>query len=115
LEAETTLSSLAGAGHVLVGADISNPADAVALMDTVLDELGGVDVLVNNAAVNKPHPPATTNYPDWVAAWQHHIGVNLLATANLSHLAATRMITLRTPRPRPRRMHWASPRTIVKV
>ncbi|MCX5382571.1 SDR family NAD(P)-dependent oxidoreductase [Streptomyces sp. NBC_00083] len=91
-EAERTLASLAGSGHVLVGGDLSTPDGARTVADAAAGALGGIDVLVNNAAVNLPHPLATTAYEDWAAAWQSHVSVNLLATANLSHLAARRMI-----------------------
>ncbi|MEU4080237.1 3-oxoacyl-ACP reductase [Streptomyces venezuelae] len=91
-EARTTLESLAGTGHTLVGGDLADPAGAVTVVDTAAEALGGIDVLVNNAAVNLRHPLPDTPYEEWVAVWQQHVSVNLLATANLSHLAARRMI-----------------------
>jgi len=91
-EARATLASLKGEGHVLVGGDLSDPAGAADVAERAADTLGGLDVLVNNAAVNLPHPLADTSYEDWAALWQRHVSVNLLATANLSHLAARRMI-----------------------
>jgi NAD(P)-dependent dehydrogenase (short-subunit alcohol dehydrogenase family) len=91
-EAQETLDSLAGTGHVLVGGDLSTPDGARAVAESAAEGLGGLDVLVNNAAVNLPHPLATTSYEDWAAAWHSHVSVNLLATAHLSHLAARRMI-----------------------
>ncbi|MEU7294880.1 SDR family oxidoreductase [Streptomyces exfoliatus] len=91
-EARTTLASLEGSGHTLVGGDLAEPAGAVAVVDAAAEALGGIDVLVNNAAVNIRHPLAETPYEEWVAVWQRHVAVNLLATAHLSHLAARRMI-----------------------
>ncbi|MFB7588991.1 SDR family NAD(P)-dependent oxidoreductase [Streptomyces sp. NPDC056169] len=91
-EARTTLASLAGSGHTLVGGDLADPSGAAAVVDAAAEALGGIDVLVNNAAVNIRHPLAETPYEEWVAVWQRHVAVNLLATANLSHLAARRMI-----------------------
>ncbi|MEV0119151.1 SDR family oxidoreductase [Streptomyces sp. NPDC050844] len=91
-EARATLDSLTGGGHVLVGGDLSDPAGAADVAGRAADGLGGIDVLVNNAAVNLPHPLADTSYEDWAELWQRHVSVNLLATANLSHLAARRMI-----------------------
>ncbi|MFE6163459.1 SDR family NAD(P)-dependent oxidoreductase [Streptomyces sp. NPDC056486] len=91
-EARATLASLTGDGHVLVGGDLSDPAGAADVAERAATGLGGLDVLVNNAAVNLPHPLADTSYEDWAALWQRHVSVNLLATANLSHLAARRMI-----------------------
>lgn len=91
-DAQRTLDGLPGTGHVLVGGDLSDPAGAAAVADLAAEGLGGIDVLVNNAAVNERHPLAETPYDAWAAAWQRHVSVNLLATANLSHLAARRMI-----------------------
>ncbi len=96
-EAERTRELLPGAGHVLVGGDVSDPAGAARVADEAFAALGGIDVLVNNAAVNLRHPLPTTSYEEWAALWQAHVSVNLLATANLSHLAARRMITQGTP------------------
>lgn len=91
-EARATLESLAGDGHVLAGGDLSDPAGAAAVAARATAGLGGLDVLVNNAAVNEPHPLANTPYDDWAAAWQRHLSVNVLAAACLSHLAARGMI-----------------------
>ncbi|WP_353941824.1 SDR family oxidoreductase [Streptomyces sp. HUAS MG91] len=91
-EARATLDSLTGTGHVLVGGDLADPAGAAAIAGRAAEGLGGIDVLVNNAAVNLPHPPATTSYEEWSELWQRHVAVNLLGTAHLSHLAAHRMI-----------------------
>ncbi|WP_331771437.1 SDR family oxidoreductase (plasmid) [Embleya sp. NBC_00888] len=91
-EAEATLADLPGEGHVLVGADLAEPDEVERLVAEVEDALGGIDVLVNNAAVNTPHPPADTGYAEWVAAWQRHVAVNLVGAAGLSHLAARGMI-----------------------
>ncbi|MFJ5934166.1 SDR family NAD(P)-dependent oxidoreductase [Streptomyces sp. NPDC093071] len=91
-EARTTLDSLRGTGHVLVGGDLADPGTAATVADTAAEALGGIDVLVNNAAVNLRHPLAETPYDEWAEVWRRHVAVNLLATANLSHLAARRMI-----------------------
>ncbi|WP_369142106.1 SDR family NAD(P)-dependent oxidoreductase [Streptomyces sp. R44] len=91
-EARVTWESLTGTGHVRVGGDLANPAGAAAVVDKAAEALGGIDVLVNNAAVNIRHPLAETSYEEWAAVWQQHVAVNLLATANLSHRAARLMI-----------------------
>lgn len=91
-EAEETLSALPGDGHALVGADLATPDGARRLAEEAAQALGGIDVLVNNAAVNTPHPPARTGFDEWAAAWQQHTDVNLLGTAHLSHQAAQHMI-----------------------
>jgi NAD(P)-dependent dehydrogenase (short-subunit alcohol dehydrogenase family) len=91
-DAEATRAGLPGTGHVLIGADLADPDETASLMTAATEALGGLDVLVNNAAVNTPHPPADTPYAEWSAAWQRTTAVNLLGTANVSHLAAQRMI-----------------------
>ncbi|MET7638704.1 SDR family oxidoreductase [Streptomyces sp. NPDC005438] len=91
-EAAATLAALPGQGHVALRADLTEPERARALVAEAATALGGVDVLVNNAAVNLPHPPATTGFEEWVAAWRQHVDVNLLAAAHVSHQVAGRMI-----------------------
>ncbi|WP_330176410.1 SDR family oxidoreductase [Streptomyces sp. NBC_01498] len=91
-DARRTLDSLDGTGHTLVGGDLSDPAGAARIADAAAEALGGIDVLVNNAAVNERHPLPTTSYEDWAASWQRHLSVNLLGTALLSHRAAHSMI-----------------------
>lgn len=92
-DARHTLAALPGSGHVLVGGDLSDPAVAAEVTGRAADGLGGIDVLVNNAAVMRgPHSLPGTPYEEWVAVWQQHVAVNLLATAQVSHLAGRRMI-----------------------
>jgi len=50
-EATAEAARQAGAEAVVVGADVSDPAEAEALVETVRDDLGEIDVLVNNAGV----------------------------------------------------------------
>jgi len=50
-DAEATLAALPGEGHVLVQGDIADPVAAQRMAVTAEESLGGVDVLVNNAAV----------------------------------------------------------------
>ena len=39
-----------------LAADVTNTADIARLRDKVVDEWGGIDVLINNAAINQPIP-----------------------------------------------------------
>ncbi|GLZ37733.1 SDR family oxidoreductase [Actinokineospora sp. NBRC 105648] len=85
---------LPGDGHVTVRADLADPAAIPPLVASVVASLGGIDVLVNNAAVLTPaHPPVGTAYPDWVTAWRDVLAVNLLGAANLTHQVAAQMIS----------------------
>lgn len=96
LDARATVAGLKGEGHAVLGADISDPRQAARLVARAAEELGGIDVLVNNAAVNTPHPPASTSFDEWADAWYRHTSVNLLGTAHLSHQAAQHMIGQRS-------------------
>jgi NAD(P)-dependent dehydrogenase (short-subunit alcohol dehydrogenase family) len=86
--AADTLRGLAGDGHVVVQGDLADAAAVRAFVDAAADGLGGLDVLVNNAAVFAPrHPPAEVSYEQWQQAWSHIVGVNLLGTANVTFCA----------------------------
>ncbi|MEV0298624.1 SDR family oxidoreductase [Nocardia sp. NPDC050710] len=91
-EAEQTLAGMAGTGHVLIGGDIGSAVGAAAVVDAAIEALGTVRVLVNNAAVNLPHPLPETSYEDWQRIWEETVRVNLLGTANVSYGVARHMI-----------------------
>ncbi|HLI00368.1 MAG TPA: SDR family oxidoreductase [Acidimicrobiales bacterium] len=82
--AETVAAGLAGAGHAVVAGDIGDPEEARAVVAGAVDALGGLDLLVNNAAAHAHHPITETGYADWQAGWQRVVGVNLLGTANVT-------------------------------
>jgi 3-oxoacyl-[acyl-carrier protein] reductase len=85
-------AGLPGAGHAVVQADLAD-ADAVRRMvDQACGELGGLDVLVNNAGVFTPHPVTEVSYERWQAAWRETLGVNLTGAANVTWCAVQHMI-----------------------
>jgi NAD(P)-dependent dehydrogenase (short-subunit alcohol dehydrogenase family) len=86
-----TLGRLAGDGHVLVGADLSDPDAVARMIDEAVGGLGGLDVLVNNAGVYEMHHPAEVTYEQWQEAWRQTIEINLTGAANASFLAARHM------------------------
>jgi 3-oxoacyl-[acyl-carrier protein] reductase len=91
--ASETVASLAGpGGHLAVAADLADPEQVRALVGRVTDELGRVDVLVNNAGIYQEHPVLETGYEDWLAIWRRTIDVNLLGPANLIHAVAPQMV-----------------------
>ncbi|GAB3668312.1 SDR family NAD(P)-dependent oxidoreductase [Halopiger thermotolerans] len=53
---EATVESIADAGGeaTFVEADVSDPEDAEAMIETAVEEYGGLDVLYNNAAIEGP-------------------------------------------------------------
>jgi NAD(P)-dependent dehydrogenase (short-subunit alcohol dehydrogenase family) len=48
-----------GVRDVLVGGDVSKEEDVVAMFDSAVQQLGGLDVLVNNAGIQISRPPTS--------------------------------------------------------
>lgn len=88
-----TLRDLAGSGHAAVRADIATPAGAESAVSETVLRLGGLDVLVNNAAVRGHHPIASVDYETWIADWDRILAANLAGPAHLCYHAARHMIT----------------------
>ncbi|WP_442597179.1 SDR family oxidoreductase [Parapusillimonas sp. JC17] len=63
-------------------ADVADPASVAAFMAGASDALGGLDVLVNNAAITGPFGPVDENDP---ALWAQAISVNLVGQFNCAH------------------------------
>lgn len=64
--------------------DISNREAVAAMVRLAVAELGGLDVLVNNAGIAGPTAPVDAVDPQ---AWQQVIEVNLTGTFNVTHYA----------------------------
>src|SRR5438128_4338531 len=94
--AEAVLAALPGDGHLLIQGDLADPDDSVSIVDTMVTHAGGLDVLVNNAAVGTAtgdaHRVSEVSYVDWQRAWRLAVDVNLLGAANISYCAARHMI-----------------------
>src|SRR5688572_9005360 len=96
------VAELAGEGHVVVQGDLGDPAAVRNFVDAAARGLGGLDVVVNNAAVFPRHPidfvaslgdksAAARDYDGWQQAWQETIGVNLIGPANVIWCAVRHM------------------------
>jgi 3-oxoacyl-[acyl-carrier protein] reductase len=90
--AEATLAALAGDGHLAVAADVADPSQVQALVGQVVERLGRVDVLVNNAGIYEAQPVLETGYEEWQRVWRRTLEVNLLGPANLIHAVAPHMV-----------------------
>jgi NAD(P)-dependent dehydrogenase (short-subunit alcohol dehydrogenase family) len=62
------------------------------MVDTTASQLGGIDVLVNNAGIFEAHPITEVSYEQWQAAWQATLGVNLTGAANVTWCAVQHML-----------------------
>jgi 3-oxoacyl-[acyl-carrier protein] reductase len=95
--AADVVAGLAGDGHVVVQADLTDPDDARRMVDRAWDALGGLDVLVNNAGVFTAHPITEVSYAEWQAAWQQTLGVNLVGPANVTWCVVQHMVSRKRP------------------
>jgi len=90
--AQGTLEGLPARGHVMVQADVAQPGQAQYLVEAVIGELGGLDIVVNNAAFSQRHPIDKVDYETWQAAWGQILAVNLVGPANVMYWAVQHMI-----------------------
>src|SRR5262245_53354516 len=90
--AAETLASLAGSGHLVVQADLADAAAVGCMVETVISQMGGLNVLVNNAAIYEDHAIAKVDYAAWQSSWLQTIQANLLGAANATYCAAQHMI-----------------------
>jgi NAD(P)-dependent dehydrogenase (short-subunit alcohol dehydrogenase family) len=89
--ARAVAASLRGDGHVVVGADLRDPAATLRAVDDAAQALGGIDVLVNNAAAIREHAIDEVGYEAWQAAWRDVLNVNLVGAANACWCALRHM------------------------
>lgn len=82
-----SLLEAAGAGGVAVRADLEDPASIDRMFDDAERALGGLDLLVNSAAVFPRHDPMTVP----VEEWDHLFAVNLRAPFLCARAAARLM------------------------
>lgn len=75
-----------GVEALTVRADVSEPEQVDAMVDTVTGEFGGLDVLVNCSALHPP-PVFSLDEPDW-RRWKRMMHVNVMGILACSHAAA---------------------------
>jgi NAD(P)-dependent dehydrogenase (short-subunit alcohol dehydrogenase family) len=104
----------AGRRAVLVAGDLRDAVHCRAVVDTAVAELGGIDVLVNNAAYQMTHESVEEITDD---EWQYTFDVNITAMfrivkAALPHLGAGASIintsSINTDQPKPTLLPYAT-------
>ena len=89
---------LPGSGHIVVQANVADAGAVEQMVDKVIAGFGHIDILVNNAAMNRPHPLDGSSYKQWQSAGQQIININLIGAANVSYWVARHMIKRREGR-----------------
>jgi NAD(P)-dependent dehydrogenase (short-subunit alcohol dehydrogenase family) len=87
--AQETLASLEGGAHAAFAADVADAGSTRSLVEGVAREMGGIDVLVNNAAIFESHPVPEVDFAGWQDAWTRTIATNLMGPAILAPPCAT--------------------------
>lgn len=92
IAAEKVAAGLAGDGHEIFAADFSDADLAPDLVDRVVNSMGRLDVLVNNAGIYRTHPPLEVDSDEWLQRWREVLEVNLFGSAALCQSAAAKMV-----------------------
>ena len=91
--ARDTVASLPGGPHMIVQADSSDAGAIGAMITAIVEEMGSLDIVVNNAGIYEDHPLADVSYEEWQDSWQRILDTNLIGPANISYYAGQHMIS----------------------
>jgi 3-oxoacyl-[acyl-carrier protein] reductase len=72
--------------------DLTDPDAIARVVDSAVDTLGAIDVLVNNAGLVELGSLADKSYPEWQALWRRTFEVNVFGAADMSYCVARHMI-----------------------
>jgi 3-oxoacyl-[acyl-carrier protein] reductase len=89
--AQDVRAGLPGRGHTVVQADLADAGAVRRMVDQAAADLGGLDVLVNNAGIYLWHPVTEVSYEQWQDAWRQTLAVNLTGAANVTWCAVQHM------------------------
>ena len=89
--AAEVLAGLPGGGHTVVGADLADPEAVRRMVEAAAADLGGLDVLVNNAGIYLWNPVTEVSYEQWQDIWRQTLAVNLTGAANVTWCAVQHM------------------------
>ena len=90
--AEKTLSELKGDCHMLYQADIADPSAVEEMTGDIINKMGEIQILVNNAGIYEEIPIIDLSYEEWLDKWRRTIDINLIGAANTIFCAAKHMI-----------------------
>src|SRR4051812_1331438 len=82
-EAEALADQIGRDAAIPVRADVGDPIQTQALIDATVERFGGVNIVVNNAAIFKMNPFDGDDYGAWQRAWREVFEVNVFGAANV--------------------------------
>ena len=86
-DAEALVEAAAGCGGEYIAADVTDPEMAELIIATCAEQMGGIDVLVNNAGTSFARSLDDLADEDWQGQWE----LNVMAPMRLMRAAAPRM------------------------
>ena len=89
--ARQVMASLEGDGHLPIAADLGRGGGRP-LVDAVIERLGRIDVLVNNAGIYEAHDVLDSSIEDWTSSWTRTLATNLVGPADVIHAVAPHMV-----------------------
>ena len=89
--AREVVDGLPGDGHVAIPADLGAGGER-GLIESTIERLGQIDVVVNNAGIYEAHPVLATSPAEWEASWARTLATNLTGPANLIHAVVPHMV-----------------------
>lgn len=89
--AQETLASLSGDSHQIFQANVADPKSVEEMVGAIIQDLGGLHIVVNNAAINEWQPILRVDYDAWNDVWQRTLDTNLVGPSNIMFWAARHM------------------------
>jgi len=96
--AQETLELLSGEGHISVQGDVTRSSDVENIVNDATNQLGKIDILINNAGIGIDHPIESSSFSHWQESWRKIIDTNLIGPANMCFCVAQHMISNKSGR-----------------
>jgi 3-oxoacyl-[acyl-carrier protein] reductase len=90
-DAEDVVAQIGRERATAVRADVSKPDDVERLISETVERFGGIDIVVNNAAVYADNHFDRDEYDEWIRGWERTFAVNVFGAANVAFLAMRSM------------------------
>ena len=91
-KAEALLQELTGNNHMIFQADLGDKSAGPKMVEQVIEKMGGLDIVVNNAGIYQEHPQLETPFDEFQAIWEDTINLCLISPAYISYAATKYMV-----------------------